>query len=60
MVTSRITFEKVLMGSKEEQDGYDFVAIMPIQQRRSKDNVGNVMEWINIIPFSVTDDGVKC
>ena len=68
MVTSRITLEKALRGSKEEENGYSFVAIMTLQQSVSgtasngNGNATNIMmEWNNVIPFSITEtDGIKC
>ena len=68
MVTSRITLEKALRGSKEEENGYSFVAIMTLQRSVSgtasngNGNATNIMmEWNNVIPFSITEtDGIKC
>ncbi len=57
IITNRIELEKVIEGTKEERDGFDFVALMPHQQ-----SIGsvNVMDWNTMVPFSVTDDGIKC
>jgi hypothetical protein len=68
MVTHRITLEKGLEGSKEEEDGFGFVALMLSQCVGDRSNVMNVMhgtnvtnvEWKNVVPFSVTADGIKC
>ncbi len=66
MVTSRITLCKVVTGSKEEQDGYDFVALMPVQRsgggnKNNNKNGSNIMtKWNQIIPFSITDRGIRC
>ena len=61
MVTSRITLRKVLVGSKEEENGYGFVALMPPQRFGGGGNGANSsMEWNSVIPFSITDDGIKC
>jgi translation initiation factor 2B subunit (eIF-2B alpha/beta/delta family) len=56
IVTHQLPLDRVMENSKEEQDGFDFVALL--QSNKATDR--SVQSWTHVIPFSITEKGIQC
>ena len=52
IVTDHVPIKRVIPGTKEDKEGFSFVAATPEQ------NQSNNLNWNGFTPFSVTDDGL--
>jgi len=59
LVTHRLHVDRVIENSKEDQEGFTFVALLP-STKVLDNHQGEVHSWTDVIPFIVTDDGVQC